>query len=299
MARTINRILLLILKLSISSALLYFVLSKAGVDNVLSLIRAINPVAFIGAIVIYVFSIYVSTIRWGLFLPEEFKSKRLFSFYMIGSFFNTFLPGIIGGDAVKSYYLYKEINKGSLSLASVFMDRYIGFISLMSIGLVAFIFGFKYLKGSVIEWLLPAIILIFLVGSIIVFGLRFGKKIRVLSEFYKFFDEYRNQKILIAKALLLSVIIQVMCIMSVYIITLGLGEQISLIYFYIFFPIITAISTLPVSISGIGVREWSFVLLFGVVGVKPEIATAMSFAWFLSFAFGGLVGLFEYLRLKK
>ncbi len=299
MARTINRILLLILKLSISSALLYFVLSKAGVDNVLSLIRAINPVAFIGAIVIYVFSIYVSTIRWGLFLPEEFKSKRLFSFYMIGSFFNTFLPGIIGGDAVKSYYLYKEINKGSLSLASVFMDRYIGFISLMSIGLVAFIFGFKYLKGSVIEWLLPAIILIFLVGSIIVFGLRFGKKIRVLSEFYKFFDEYRNQKILIAKALLLSVIIQVMCIMSVYIITLGLGEQIALIYFYIFFPIITAISTLPVSISGIGVREWSFVLLFGVVGVKPEIATAMSFAWFLSIAFGGLVGFFEYLRLRK
>lgn len=299
MARTINKILLLILKLSISSALLYFVLSKAGVDNVLSLIRAINPVAFISAIVIYVFSIYVSTIRWGLFLPEEFKSKRLFSFYMIGSFFNTFLPGIIGGDAVKSYYLYKDINKGSLSLASVFMDRYIGFISLMSIGLVAFIFGFKYLRGSVIEWLLPAIILVFLVGSIIVFGLRFGKKIRVLSEFYNFFDEYRNQKILIAKALLLSVIIQVMCIMSVYIISLGLGEQISLIYFYIFFPIITAISTLPVSISGIGIREWSFVLLFGVVGVKSEIATAMSFAWFLSLSFGGLVGLFEYLRLRR
>lgn len=298
-ARTVNKILLLILKLSVSSALLYFVLSKTGVDNVLSLIRAINPIAFVSAIAIYVFSIYVSTKRWGLFLPEEFKTKRLFSFYMIGSFFNTFLPGIIGGDAVKSYYLYREINKGSLSLASVFMDRYTGFISLMMIGLIAFIFGFRYLKGSIIEWLLPAIIFLFLVGNIILFGLRFGQKIRILSEFYNFFDKYRNQRILIAKALLLSVIIQVLCIMSVYIITLGLGEQIALIYFYVFFPIITVISTLPVSISGIGVREWSFVLLFGVVGVKPETATAMSFAWFLSIAFGGLVGLFEYLRLKK
>ena len=287
------------MKLVISSGLLYFVLSKAGADKVLSIIKAINPFAFILAIFIYFVSLYISTMRWRLLLPEEFKKKKLFSFYLIGSFFNTFLPGIIGGDAVKTYYLYKEINSGSLSLSSVFMDRYIGFVSLMIMGLTSYVIGFNYLKGSIIEWLLPVIILAFLIGSFVLFGLRFGKKVRVLSQFYAYFDNYRNQKTLITKTLLLSFVVQSLSTISIYVITLGLGQHISLIYFFIFFPIIVTISTLPISISGIGIREGSFVLLFGLVGIKPEMATAMSFAWFLSCAVGGLAGLFEYLKLKK
>lgn len=299
MAQKINKILLFIIKLIVSSSLLYFVLSRAGVEKVVSIIRTINPFAFILSILIYIFSIYVSTMRWRLLLPEEFRAKRLFSFYLIGSFFNTFLPGIIGGDAVKTYYLYKEINKGGLSLASVFMDRYIGFVSLMLIGSIAYISGFKYISGTIIEWLLPAIILLFLIASLVIFGLRFGKKIKVLSEFYVYFDEYRNQKTLIAKTIFLAFIVQIMSTITMLVISLGLGQQISLLYFFIFFPIITTISTLPISISGIGVREGSFVLLFGLLGIKPEVATAMSFAWFLSIASGGLAGLFEYLRLKR
>jgi len=299
LVRKLNKIALLIIKLAISSGLLYYVLSKVGAEKVLAIIRTISPFAFIFAITIYIFSIYISTMRWRLLLPNEFKEKKLFSFYMIGAFFNTFLPGVIGGDAVKTYYLYKEINSGSISLSSVFMDRYVGFVSLMTMGLVAYIIGFNYLKGSIIEWLLPAIILAFLIGSFVVFGLRFGKRIRVLSQFYDYFDNYRNQKALITKTLFLSLIVQTLNIIAIYVITLGLGQHISLMYFFIFFPVITTISTLPISISGIGVREGAFVLLFGLVGIKPEMATAMSFAWFLSVAFGGLTGLFEYLRLKR
>ena len=298
MARKLNKILFFILKLVVSSSLLYFVLSNAGVEKVFAIIKTINPLAFIGVIFIYIASIYVSSIRWRLLLPEEFKGKRLFSFYLIGSFFNTFLPGIVGGDAVKAYYLYKETNKGSLSFASVFMDRYIGFISLMTIALISFVAGFKYVKGSLIEWLLPIIVLSFLIGSFAIFRLRLGKGIKALSEFYGYFSEYRSQKMVIIKTLMLSCGIQVMAILSMYIIALGLGQHIYLSYFFIFFPIIVTISTLPISISGIGLREGAFVLLFGMAGVKPEMATAMSFAWFLSTASGGLVGLFEYLRLK-
>jgi len=298
LARKLNKILLLILKLAVSSSLLYFVLSKTGVEKVLTIIKTINPLAFIGVIFIYIFSIYVSSIRWRLLLPEEFKGKRLFSFYLIGSFFNTFLPGLVGGDAVKTYYLYKETNKGSLSFASVFMDRYIGFISLMTIALISFAAGFKYVKGSLIEWLLPTIVFSFLIGSFTLLRLHLGKGIKAISEFYGYFNAYSSQKILLTKALLLSCAIQVLSILSMYIIALGLGQHIYLSYFFIFFPIIVTISTLPISISGIGLREGAFVLLFGMAGVKPEMATAMSFAWFLSTASGGLAGLFEYLRLK-
>ncbi|MBU4319907.1 MAG: flippase-like domain-containing protein, partial [Nitrospinae bacterium] len=75
MARKLNKILLLILKLVVSSSLLYFVLSNAGVEKVFAILKTINPFAFIAVIFIYIFSIYVSSIRWRLLLPEEFKGK--------------------------------------------------------------------------------------------------------------------------------------------------------------------------------------------------------------------------------
>ena len=134
--------------------------------------------------------------------------KKLFSLYMIGSFFNTVLPGIIGGDAVKAFYLYQVTGKGGLTLASVFMDRYLGFVMLMIICTIAFPFGYAYLKGSGIEWMPPLIVLIFITASLLIFGLRLGKKIKILSEFYDYFHFYRNQKGIITKALLISTLVQ-------------------------------------------------------------------------------------------
>ncbi len=299
MVQKAKKLLFFILKLVISSGMLYYVLSKTGAEKVFQIIKTINPGAFIAAVLIYLTSVYIAAIRWRLLLPRKFNTKRLFSFALIGSFFNTFLPGIIGGDAVKTYYLYKEINSGSMSLSSVFMDRYIGFLSLMFIALCSFIFGFNYLSGTFIEWLLPAIISGFIIASVVLFCFRPGKKIRILSNFYDYFDEYKNQYPLIAKTFFLSIIIQTMSLFSMYVIALGIGQQASIIYYFIFFPIITTVSTVPISISGLGVREGAFVLLFGIIGMSSEMATAMSLAWFISTACGGLAGLFEYLRIKK
>jgi hypothetical protein len=41
------------------------------------------------------------------------------------------------------------------------------------------------------------------------------------------------------------------------------------------------------------------VLFFGLVGIKPGVATALSLAWFITFAIGSISGLVEYIRYKK
>jgi uncharacterized membrane protein YbhN (UPF0104 family) len=56
---------------------------------------------------------------------------------------------------------------------------------------------------------------------------------------------------------------------------------------------------LPISISGLGVREGAFVVFFGLIGVKPEAATAVSLSWFISSSVGSLLGLIEYIKYKK
>jgi uncharacterized membrane protein YbhN (UPF0104 family) len=257
-----------------------------------------NIAAFLIAALIYVASLYISTIRWRLLLMNGFGMKRLFSLCLLGSFFNTFLPGLIGGDAVKAYYLYKETGKMGQTLASVFMDRYIGFVALMLIGIVAFPFGFSYFSGSWVEWTLPFIVLSFILISLIFFGLKIGKRFGPVKEIYGYFDVYKRRKALMTETLALSFLVQFCGILSVYVLALGLGLEVPPVVFLMFLPIIIALSTAPVSISGLGIREASFVLLFGFVGVRQDMATALSFSWFLSMAAGSLAGLIEFIRYK-
>lgn len=258
-----------------------------------------NLIVFIFAIFLYIGAQFFSTLRLRLLLPEVLGLRKLFSLYMIGAFFNTLLPGIIGGDAVKAFYLYQATGKSSLTIASVFMDRYLGFTMLMAICIIAFPFGYNYLLGSRIEWLLPLVVLSFIIASLLIFGLRLGKSIKIVSGFYDYFHAYRHQKSVIGKALLISAIVQLLNIFAVYILALGLGVHISFVVCLIFLPLIILFTMLPISISGLGVRESAFVVLFGFIGTKPEIATALSLSWFLSSAIGSLLGLFEYVRYKK
>jgi glycosyltransferase 2 family protein len=272
------------------------VIEKTGFARILSALRAISIPLFLTSGALYIFSLYISSIRWRLLLPGEFALGRLFSLYLIGSFFNTLLPGIIGGDAVKAYYLYKGTGKGTPAVASVFMDRYIGYAALMCVGTAAFPFGLRYFNGSPVEWLFPLIVLIFAIGSILAYALRAGRRYRFIAEAYEYFDRCVTKRGTIVKTFFLSVFVQIINIVSVYLLIIGLEIDLPFLPLLIFIPVITTISTIPISISGLGVREASFILLFHFVGVDPVRAATISFAWFLTIATGSIPGLIEYLR---
>jgi len=294
-----NRIFLLVLKLTISSALLYIILSRTGPERVFSILKDMSLSAFVSAVLLSLFAQFISTLRWKLLLPGKLGIRKLFSLYMIGSFFNIMLPSLIGGDAVKAFYLYKTSGRGSLTLASIFMDRYLGFVMLIVICAIAFPFGYSYFQNSPITWVLPLTVLVFIISSLLFFSLRLGKGIKILSEIYDYFYSYWNQKGIIVMALLISVLVQLLNIFAVYILALGLGEHVPLLACLIFLPLIVMFTALPISISGIGIREVAFVFFFSLISIRPDVATALSLSWFLSTTAGSLLGLVEYIRYRK
>jgi hypothetical protein len=299
LALKVNKTVLILVKIVVSSGLLYIVFRKTGLGEVAAALREVSIPAFFSAIALYIFAQFISTIRWRLLLPEGIGINKLFSLCMIGSFFNTFLPGVIGGDAVKGLYLYRLTGKGSMSLASIFMDRYIGFAALIAICTIAFPFGFRFFSGSPVMWLLPVIVFSFIGASLLIFGLRLGQRIRALSEFYSSFHAYRNQTTTIGKTFLLSLIVQLTGILSVYLLSLGMGQQIPFLAFLLFIPLTVLFAMIPLSISGLGIRESAFVLFFGLIGVQPVVATALSLLWFITVSFASLIGLVEYIKYKR
>jgi uncharacterized protein (TIRG00374 family) len=99
--------------------------------------------------------------------------------------------------------------------------------------------------------------------------------------------------------MLLSVIVQLSAILSIYMIALGFKQNIPFTALLIFIPLTVLFSTIPISISGLGIREGAFVVLFSLINIKPEVATAISLSWFLAIVASSLFGLIEYLRYKK
>ncbi len=212
------------------------------------------------------------------------------------------MPGRVGGEVIKTFYLYRDIGKGDISLASVFMDKYMGFCAMVGISFLAFIGGYSYFKETEIVWLILAICSIFLMASFIIWRVNWGK-IKGIGAIYSYLMGYKTKKGIMYKGLLLSFIVQVIGIIEVYILSIAIGLNVPIIYFFIFVPIINAVTAIPITIAGLGLREVSFATLFNMffikLGVTSEQAVSISMLIFAAMILLGLVGGVEYLRIKK
>jgi len=294
-----TKLLFLVIKILISALLLAVIFRKAGLRNVLFHLQSMDLRFFFLSSLLYVLTIFISTLRWRLVLDKSYPLKKLFSLYIIGSFFNNLLPGAIGGDAVKAYYLYKDTQNAGSSIGYIFMDRFIGFFGLLSIGLISWLLAFKELRTLGMHWAIPSLFIFFILGSPLFFWLRIGARFPAVSSFYDYIHRTVRRKMVVLKAYCLSIVIQVLSILMIYIIARGMGQNLSFTALFVFVPIIMVITMIPISIAGLGVREGAFVVLFGLTGVPPEVAASISFLWFLSIATGSLVGLVEYARYKQ
>lgn len=286
------------LKLLVSGTLLYLFFSKVDIFKILNTLKQIKLPVFFAGFIIYTSTLFISTKRWSLFLPAFLKYSRLVSLYFVGSFFNTFLPGLVGGDAIKAYYLYKDRCEIGPSLASVFMDRYMGLTALALIGFIAFIGGHTYLQGTELFWLVPLFCGIFLIASLIFWKLNWGR-IKFLNAFHTPLMEFKKRKDIIYKGLFLGLIIQSVVIISFYILSLSLGFDIKIIYFFLFIPLITVATAVPVSLSGLGIREAGFLILFTKTGLTEVEALSLSLLIFITMSIVSLIGGLEFLRLGK
>jgi uncharacterized membrane protein YbhN (UPF0104 family) len=85
-------------------------------------------------------------------------------------------------------------------------------------------------------------------------------------------------------------VLNVLLIAVNYLIALSLGVRVSLWYFFLFVPIISFLLVLPVSLSGLGVREGGYVYLFSQAGVSAPLALTMSLVVYACNVAAGSIG---------
>jgi uncharacterized membrane protein YbhN (UPF0104 family) len=250
--------------------------------------------------------------KWGLVLgaiglrvPFWSRAEQ----YLLGMFFNNFLPTMIGGDAARVYYLGRQEGYATVA-TSILVDRSLGFLSMA-------------LAGSVLVWWLnittPAFIVARQVLTILCAILLAGLAAALTFRLAPLVVLLRRLPLLgrVAETLELvrkrgrplrrkpGVILSVLLASFLYFLPFGWAYQ---AYFrlsggtavpyegvLLALIAIAILSNIPISVNGIGLREQLHYLLFGSLGVSKELAVGISVIVFSQFVilsvFGGLVWL--------
>ncbi len=274
-----NKISLLI-KIVISGLFLFIVLKKIDISSLGKVIKSCYlPVALLGIIFTLLISFLLS-LRWFILMKGEFGKEihywDIWKFTMIGLFFNNFLPTGAGGDIAKVYYVVRGKER-KLSLgSSVVVDRFIGAVSVMTMGIIASFLSEKIEERIKIFILILFLFLLFLllflsnrkIASFLyspvrrVIPLRFRQKLETLYNI--FFSYFSKGKILIA-AFGVSFLLQIISILSQYLMAISLFWKedfpLNINLFFIYIPLIWVATLIP-SLGGLGIREFSYVFFF-------------------------------------
>ncbi len=306
-----------LLKIVISSSLIIWLLVKLGPRDIVHRFLSANVWWIVLAIVIFSLSNFCGAFQWQLLMKTKsihLPWRHVLAFYYVGLFFNNFLIGNVGGDAIRVYDIAKLSGDLPHAISTVFFDRLIGFFVMTTLALLSGLFWHNIFQSNSLETLTIIIFLLWVVSFLFLFNENLASRIGWLFRFmltprmnhkiravYQSINAFKHEGRLLLTIVLISLVVQSLRILVHYYAALSVGVQLHLKYFIIFIPVIALLSSLPISIGGIGIREGSAVALFSQVdSLLPESIVAFEFLAYLI----GLIatipgGIFFVLRREK
>lgn len=269
-----------LLKLAVTALAFYLVFRQVSWTALRDTLAGINPLWFLAAFLLYNLSQVLSSWRLlgfyhNLNLPIGFRQNL--AVYYRAMFYGLFLPGGVSGDAYKVMTYQKQFQQPYRSLImATLSDRVTGLAMLMSILGVLVILVSPYLPIPVKAWpwLLAAAIGI---GWVLVYGI--GRRFAAI---------HTSQ---IPMAALQSAGVQTLQLLAFFCILQGMGiPPAEWIRYAVLFYAGSILSSLPVSMGGMGMREWAMVTGSGLFGLASAPAFAASFSFFLVSSCSALAG---------
>lgn len=238
---------------------------------------------------VVVLGILVSSIKWKML--AEFKGIRrplwdFFKFYLTGTFINNFMPGFLGGDAYKAYEIGRENGQYAQSASSVMMDRITGLVGATILALLFGLLNIRTILASKVLLLFFCLIIASLAFDILLakvrnmpFVKKQGKKLlpKKIVDFFYELGLYSADHGILAKSIAMGGLFSIVGMAAAnYILLSAFGVRIGLVDYLSVVFIITIVSSVPISINNIGLKEWAFVTFFGIFGVNAAAVTAVS-----------------------
>jgi len=268
-------------KLSLSVLLLAGLLWKTDLSDLVGAVARANPWWVLLALLTYIGSQVVSSIRWTMLArPLGFNDpfSSFFASYFTGMYFNLFAPSTVAGDISRALHLAGTQRRKSLAFTTVIADRGLGFIVLCWIGALATILQPGYRVPPPLwygAWVVPPATLLgwLYLPQLVVRMFAPDSRPRRLVE--RDVAAYWKDRRLLLQTSAVAAVFHVMQILSQVWLARALGVQVAWPFFFIFVPVVNILGMLPISFSGIGIREGGYLFFLGQLGVPRPTAVAI------------------------
>ena len=230
---------------------------------------------------------FLSAAKWRYLAKAQgfaFSLVNGFFSYLSGAFINNFLPSTIGGDTYRTLWM-SDPGKRFEAFTVIFFDRISGLLGLFLLTAVGFFFlPWQVFLSDPILLIIAAIVLgvtLFILPSLFWFTGLFELALLVIDWFpplvkmknaiERFRPLIETDRYLIA--MLWSIVFLLVGVgLSNYVLWVALGSELPILTFFGCIFLATLIANIPLSINNIGIKEWSYILVFGLVGVSAEMA---------------------------
>jgi hypothetical protein len=309
-------------KAFLSAILVFLILRKVDAVEVVSRVKGVGWLYPGAALVCSVVILFLAARRWQILSGGLLSYAQALRYTWIGMFYNAILPGAVSGDVAKGASLAfrnKEARVGELSV-SIAMDRIIGLYALLVFFVVScaiLSFGDGLLNPTLKRlgmygFITGATALLLGACGAALIGKALDRRdisrhpsnrIRAFfSQAINTLQLYRRQPRLLLKSMEYSMVIHCLGVMSFYLLIRGLGVDCRMMEVVMFYSIIAVLICLPVTISGLGLRDWFSLAFFQSFWGDGQDGVA--FAWLtlilivITAVAGGLVQIADLLPRK-
>ncbi|MEK7357973.1 MAG: lysylphosphatidylglycerol synthase transmembrane domain-containing protein [Bdellovibrionota bacterium] len=308
-----------VLKILFAVALIFWMVNE-GALNFGAFRKLSSPLLISVSILSGFAQLFINNYRWLLLLRAQgFESsiRRTMPLTFIGMFFNFAMPGGVGGDVIKGYYVLQDHPEKKLAAAmSIFMDRLSGFFVMIAMAFFAVFFNFSAVTHSKELTSIAIAVTCLFFAFLVFFAVSLSRVLQAswaqrmfdavpgggrLRKVYDILHSYRRAPREFALAMFLSFVSQSVVVLFIAIVGHALGEtSIPLSVYAFLVPLGFVVQALPISPAGIGVGQAAFYFLFNsYLHRESDLGpTAMTVIQLVNFGWG-LVGAYFYLHRSR
>jgi hypothetical protein len=285
-------------KIIFAVAVITWLFHKIDAHRVWLVVRDAHRLPIFFGLLLWLVTILIAGWRWNQLLGIlgiHVSVKSLTCVVPIAQFFSVFLPGSTGDDLTRMLYISRLApRRVGEACATVLLDRFIGLTSVLVLALFCVPWQWSLMSASSqTRWIalgmLSAGAFTCLGGAIFFLAGHpthrwFEKRLRLRpahslrDEAARIWGLLCNNKMLVAIVISAALITQLVHCVIFYLAGVSVGIESPLLPWFTFVPIVLAANALPITIAGIGIREYLLVLFLGVIiHVDGAHAVATSF----------------------
>ncbi len=276
-----------LLKIVVSALLIYFIFTKLNSVEILNILKDADWLYLLIALLLIVISKLIASFRLNLYFHQLhvfLTQKSNLKLYLLGMFYNLFLPGGIGGDTYKGYLIKKKFEVSTKQIVAVLvLDR---------------------LSGLLLISVYTCILALFIQNSFFAdYKVLFGLAIPCGFIFFWFINTkfFRPVLPVLWRSVGYSSLVQLVQLISIFFLLMALGITGNIIAYLFIFLISSIVSVVPLTIGGIGSREITFLYGATLLELNANSSVAVSLLFFLMTAIISLTGIvyhFKKIELK-